>query len=86
MQPSDSVTAVDLFDARVDSGMADAYLSLFLRQPLHHSRIFPGGVDAIVNVRNLLAQGYHPFLTADGSTLFFAQVDRSIQGGLAFYF
>jgi hypothetical protein len=86
LQPGNSVTAVDLFDARVDSGMADAYLSLFLRQPLHRSRIFPGGVDAIVNVRNLLAQGYHPFLTTDGSTLFFAQVDRSIQGGLAFYF
>lgn len=82
LQPGSTVTAVDLFD----TGMADAYLSVFLRQPLHRSRIFPGGVDAIVNVRNLLAQGYHPFLTSDGSTLFFAQVDRSIQGGLAFYF
>jgi hypothetical protein len=86
LQPGNSVTAVDLFDAGVDTGMADAYLSVFLRQPLHRSRIFPGGVDAIVNVRNLLAQGYHPFLTSDGSTLFFAQVDRSVQGGLAFYF
>jgi hypothetical protein len=82
LQPANSVTAVDLFD----TGMADAYLSVFLRQPLHRSRIFPGGVDAIVNVRNLLAEGYHPFLTSDGSTLFFAQVDRSVQGGLAFYF
>jgi hypothetical protein len=82
LQPANSVTAVDLFD----TGMADAYLSVFLRQPLHRSRIFPGNVDAIVNVRNLLAEGYHPFLTSDGSTLFFAQVDRSVQGGLAFYF
>lgn len=82
MQPGNSVTAVDLFD----TGMADAYLSILLRQPLHRSRIFPGGVDAVVNVRNLLAQGYHPFLTSDGNTLFFAQVDRSVQGGLAFYF
>jgi hypothetical protein len=77
-----AVTAVDLFD----SGMADAYLSVFLRQPLRRSRVFPGGVDAIVNVRNLLAEGYRPFVTSDGSTLFFAQVDRSVQGGLAFYF
>ena len=82
LQPGDSVNAVDLFE----SGMADAYLSVFLRQPLHKGRIFPGGVDAVIDVKNLLAQGYHPFLTTDGNTLFFAQVDRSIQGGLAFYF
>jgi hypothetical protein len=82
MQPGGTVTAVDLFE----SGEAGAYLSVFLRQPLHHTRVFPGGVDAVVNVNNLLAQGYHPFLTSDGSTLFFAQVNRSIQGGLAFYF
>ena len=82
IQPGKTVNAVDLFD----SGMADAYLSLFLRQSLHLSRVFPGGVDAVVDVRNLLAQGYHPFLTTDGSTLFFAQVNRSIRGGLCFYF
>ncbi len=82
MQSGSTVNAVDLFD----SGEADAYLSLFLRQSLHLGRIFPGGVDAVVDVRNLLAQGYHPFLTSDGSTLFFAQVNRSVRGGLAFYF
>jgi hypothetical protein len=82
LQPGDSVNAVDLFESRV----ADAYLSVFLRQPLHHGRIFPGGVDAVIDVKNLLAQGYHPFLTSDGNTLFFAQVDRSVSGGLAFYF
>ena len=82
LQPGDSINAVDLFEA----GMADAYLSVFLRQPLHHGRIFPGGVDAVIDVKNLLAEGYHPFLTSDGNTLFFAQVDRSIRGGLAFYF
>ncbi len=81
-QPARTVNAVDLYD----SGMADAYLSLFLRQSLHLSQIFPGGVDAVVNVQNLLAEGYHPFLTSDGSTLFFAQVNRSVRGGLCFYF
>ena len=81
-QPGNTVNAVDLFD----TGMADAYLSVFLRQSLHLGHIVPGGIDAVVDVRNLLAQGYHPFLTSDGHTLFFAQVDRSIQGGLAFYF
>ena len=82
LQSGATVNAVDLFD----SGVADAYLSLFLRQSLHLGRIFPGGVDAVVDVKNLLAQGYHPFLTTDGNTLFFAQVNRSVRGGLCFYF
>jgi hypothetical protein len=85
-QPAGTVNAVDLFDGGVDRGMAEAYLSLFLRQSLHLSHIVPGGVDAVVDVRNLLAEGYHPFLTSDGGTLFFAQASRSVQGGLAFYF
>jgi hypothetical protein len=49
-------------------------------------RIFPGGTQAVVDMRNLLAQGYCPFVTPDGSTLFFAQADRSIAGGIAFTF
>jgi hypothetical protein len=81
-QRADSLTAVDPFDAAV----ADAYLSLFLRQPIHVGKVLPGGVEALFDIRNLLAQGYRPFLTADGSTVFFAQVDRSIQGGIAFNF
>jgi hypothetical protein len=43
-------------------------------------------VDALINVRNLLAEGYRPFVTADGSTLYFAQTERSVQGGLSFSF
>ena len=81
-QSESTVNAVDLFDA----GLADAYLSLFLKQSLHLGRVFPSGVDAVVDVRNLLAQGYHPYLTADGSRLFFAQANRSVNGGLVFYF
>jgi hypothetical protein len=37
-------------------------------------------------VRNLLAEGYRPFLLNDGSLLLFAQDQRSIGGGLAFTF
>ncbi len=81
-QPSRSLTAVDPYD----SSLRDAYLNLLLRQPMHIGKIFPGGMEALVDVRNLLAQGYYPFLTADGSTLYFAQMDRSIQGGIAFTF
>jgi hypothetical protein len=37
-------------------------------------------------VRNLLAQGYRPFLLSDGSLLIFAQDQRSIRAGLSFSF
>jgi hypothetical protein len=43
-------------------------------------------MEALIDVRNLLAQGYRPFVTQDGSTLYFAQAERSIQGGLSFSF
>jgi hypothetical protein len=44
------------------------------------------GVEARVDLRNLLAEGYQPFLTSDGSHLYFAQAQRCVQGGLAFTF
>jgi hypothetical protein len=37
-------------------------------------------------VRNLLAEGYHPYLLGDGSILIFAQDQRSLRAGLAFSF
>jgi len=44
------------------------------------------GVEAQLDVSNLLAEGYQPFLTEDGSHLYFAQTQRCIRGGLAFTF
>ncbi len=81
-QPTDTVTPVNAFAVR--SG--DAYLNVFLRQPIRVGHILPGGLRAVIDVRNLVAQGYAPFVTPDGSTLFFAQADRSVEGGLAFTF
>jgi hypothetical protein len=81
-QRADELTPVD----PCDSPLEDAYLSMFLRQPIHRGRIFPGGMEAVVDVRNLLAQGYYPFMTPDGSLLYFAQAGRSIEGGIAFTF
>jgi hypothetical protein len=81
-QPVDTVTPVALFD----SFGQGAYLSLLIRQPIHCGHLLPNGTEALVDVRNLLAQGYRPFLTRDGSTLYFAQSERSIQGGLSFSF
>ena len=80
-QPADTVTAVDPFNSQ----LPDPYLSFYLRQPIR-CRILPYRVEALIDVRNLLAEGYRPFLTQDGSTLYFAQAERSIQGGLSFSF
>ena len=81
-QPANTVTPVAVYD---NFGQG-AYLNLLIRQPIHCGRLLPNGTEALVDVRNLLAQGYRPFLTRDGSTLYFAQDERSIQGGLSFSF
>jgi len=81
-QPANTVTPVAVYD---NFGQG-AYLNLLIRQPIHCGRLLPNGTEALVDVRNLLAEGYRPFLTRDGSTLYFAQDERSIQGGLSFSF
>jgi len=81
-QPVSTVTPVAMYD----SFGQGAYLNLLVRQQVHCGHLLPNGTEALVDVRNLLAQGYRPFLTRDGSTLYFAQSERSIQGGLSFSF
>jgi hypothetical protein len=81
-QPANTVTPVALYD----SFGQGAYLNILIRQPIHCGHLLPNGTEALVDVRNLLAEGYRPFLTRDGSTLYFAQSERSIQGGLSFSF
>jgi hypothetical protein len=81
-QPSRLVTAVDPYAAFSDQ----AYLSCYLRQAIRFGRLLPPGLDATVDITNLLAQGYRPFLSAGGQTLFLAQSPRTMQAGLAFTF
>lgn len=81
-QPSSLVTAVDPY-----SGFSNqAFLSCQLRQPIRWGARLPQGLDATIDVTNLLAEGYRPFLSADGQTLYFAQAPRTIQAGLSFTF
>jgi hypothetical protein len=77
-----TLTPVNAFAA----GTADPYLSLLVRQPIRYRRVIPSGVEALVDVRNLLAEGYRPFVSRDGSTLYFAEAPRSVEGGLSFTF
>jgi hypothetical protein len=81
-QPSKLVTAVDPYSSFSDQ----AFFSLQVRQPIHWGMRLPKGLDATIDVTNLLAQGYRPFLSADGQTLYFAQTPRTVQGGLSFSF
>jgi Carboxypeptidase regulatory-like domain len=81
-QPESTVTEVAPF--AVDA--SEPYFNVYIRQPIRVNRQGPGGVEAQVDIRNLLAEGYQPFLTDDGSHLYFAQAQRCIRGGLAFTF
>jgi hypothetical protein len=81
-QPASELTAVDPFSAFGDQ----AFLSCLIRQPIRLGRMGPQGLEATIDVTNLLAQGYRPFLSADGQTLYFAQAPRTIQAGLSFSF
>jgi len=79
-----AVTPVDAFDS--SPGQADPFLNLFVRQPIPGGWLLPAGMEALVDVRNLLAQGYVPVIGQDGRTLYLVQSARSIRGGLAFTF
>jgi Carboxypeptidase regulatory-like domain len=87
-QPETAVTSVASFSENAP----DPYLNFQLRQPIHlrrngaGGRDGTGGIEALLNLRNLLAQGYQPYLMSDGSVLVFAQAERGVSGGLAFNF
>jgi hypothetical protein len=81
-QPEETATPVALFATNGEQ----PYLNLQLRQPLGRRREGSGGVEALVNLRNLLAEGYQPYVLGDGSVLVFAQAERGVSGGLAFTF
>jgi hypothetical protein len=81
-QPEDTVTPVAPFAANA----VEPYLNLHLRQPICMRHDGAGGIEALLDVRNMLAQGYRPYLMSDGSLLLFAEDQRGIRAGLAFTF
>jgi hypothetical protein len=81
-QPESTVTSVASFSQDGN----DPYLNLKFRQPIHLRRDGSSGFEALLNIRNLLAQGYQPYLLSDGSLLVFAQAERGVSGGVAFNF
>ena len=81
-QPEDTVTQVAPFATNA----AAPFFNLNLRQPVNCRREGGRSLDVLLDVHNLLAQGYRPYLLSDGSLLMFAQDQRSFSGGLAFTF
>jgi hypothetical protein len=80
----DALTPVDLFN--VSPGQTDPFLNVFIRQPLPSRRFIPAGMEALIDVRNLLAQGYRPVIGQDGQTVYLVQAARSVRGGVSFTF
>ena len=76
-----ALTPVDMFNT--SAGQSDPFLNIFLRQPIP---AMGGHVEAIIDLRNLLAQGYVPVLGQDGQTVYLVQSARSVRGGVAFTF
>ena len=79
-----ALTPVDLFNQ--SAGQSDPYLNIFLRQPIPGTGFLPGHMDAVVEIRNLLAQGYVPVIGEDGRTVYLVQSARTVRGGVAFTF
>lgn len=76
-----TITPVDMFNA--SAGQTDPYLNVFIRQPIP---AFGGHMEALIDLRNLLAQGYVPVLGQDGQTVYLVDSARSVRGGVAFNF
>jgi hypothetical protein len=85
-QPEETQTPVAAFE----DDAAEPYLTLHLRQAIHTGhegrRDGQSGFEALLDLRNLLAQGYQPYLLSDGSVVVLAQDQRGVTGGLAFTF
>jgi hypothetical protein len=79
-----ALTPVDMFNA--SPGQSDPFLNVFIRQPIPSMGFLSGHVEAIIDVRNLLAQGYIPVVGQDGQTVYLVQAARSLRGGIAFTF
>lgn len=79
-----AITPVDMYNA--SPGQSDPFLNLFIRQPIPSLGFLGGHMEAMIDLRNLLAQGYVPVLGQDGQTIYLVQSARSVRGGVAFTF
>ena len=76
-----AITPVDMFNT--SPGQSDPFLNIFIRQPIP---AFGGRMEALIDIRNLLAQGYVPVIGHDGQTVYLVDSARSVRAGVAFSF
>lgn len=76
-----AITPVDMFNT--SAGQSEPFLNVFIRQPIP---AFGGRMEALIDIRNLLAQGYVPVVGRDGQTVYLVDSARSIRGGVSFSF
>jgi hypothetical protein len=71
-------------------GQADLQLQPFLdiqiRQPLPALAFLPAHIEAVADLRNLLAQGYSPMTQSGEMSLLLSSVYRSVRGGFSVEF
>jgi hypothetical protein len=79
-----ALTPVDMFNS--SPGQSDAFLNLLVRQPIPTMGFLPAHMEALIDLRNLLAQGYVPVMGQDGQTVYFVQSARSVRGGVTINF
>jgi hypothetical protein len=79
-----ALTPVDMFNA--SPGQSEPFLNLLVRQPIPTMGFLPAHMDAVIDLRNLLAQGYIPVIGQDGQTVYFVQSARSVRGGVTINF
>jgi hypothetical protein len=79
-----ALTPVDMFNA--SPGRSDPYLNVFVRQPIPTLGFLPAHLEAVIELRNLLAQGYVPVIGQDGQTVYLVQAARAVRGGVTITF
>jgi hypothetical protein len=79
-----ALTPVDMFNA--SPGQSDPFFNLFIRQPVPTLGFLPAHLEALVDLRNLLAQGYVPVMGQDGQIVYLVQAARSVRGGVSITF
>jgi Carboxypeptidase regulatory-like domain len=79
-----ALTPVDMFNA--SPGQTGAFLNVFVRQPIPSLGFLPAHMDAVIDLSNLLAEGYVPVMAQDGQTVYLVQAARAIRGGVSISF
>jgi len=79
-----ALTPVDSFNA--SPGQMDPFLNVVLRQPIPRMGLLPAHMEALLDLHNLLAEGYIPVMGQDHRTVYLVQSARSVRGGVAITF